>query len=112
MQVDTIVVHPTYRNTSFDFDYALVKLKNKIIFDKTKALINLPKSGNAIANRTASLVSGYGLIENGKYDKSNRLFQAKVWALDLETCKKIYGFVVTPRMFCAGDVETGACNVS
>ncbi|XP_078373762.1 serine protease 1-like isoform X3 [Oculina patagonica] len=110
--IDKIIKHPDYDSYSFDYDVALVKLKNPIKFSINVRPVCLPTTD--FAPGTNCYITGWGDTTEGG-NESQILQQAEVPLVSREICQKAYDDIlmtITERMRCAGYTEGGidACE--
>ncbi|XP_028408920.1 transmembrane protease serine 9-like [Dendronephthya gigantea] len=105
MQIDKIITHEQYDSSNYDYDIALIKLRNPITYTERVKPICLPYSGLDFSAGTNCYVTGWGkLDESGSFPK--KLYQAVVPLVERRTCANTYaqhhGYTITDRMRCAG----------
>ena len=105
MQIEKIITHERYDSTNFDYDIALIKLRNSISYTERVKPICLPPSGFDFATGTKCYVTGWGKLgEVNEFPK--HLYQAEVPLVDRKHCANTYaqhhGYTITRRMRCAG----------
>lgn len=112
--VAAIINHPNFDRFSLDYDFALLRLKSKIVLNGvTKAAIKLPSASDVIKDGTNVLVSGWGLTK--KLSESNAVLRGvEVPTHNQEKCRNAYRYdgEITQRMVCAGSFGKDSCNVS
>jgi secreted trypsin-like serine protease len=109
-KLEKVFIHPNYkavRKDAADYDFALLKLKSPIIYDKTRQPIKLADS-SMYEQGDEALVSGFGLTNNPK--ESNEVLRAVVLEVTSdEGC--INRFIpTTPSMVCAKAPNKSACS--
>lgn len=102
-----VFVHPSYDEESTDYDFALIRLTEKINYNEKVNSIKLPDINDTdLAAGTLCLISGWGNTQNPN-ESPVRLRGAKVPLVEHDLCNEAYDGIVTPRMICAGDYEHG-----
>uniref|UniRef100_A0A7M4FGJ6 coagulation factor Xa n=1 Tax=Crocodylus porosus TaxID=8502 RepID=A0A7M4FGJ6_CROPO len=103
-RVEKIFVHSKFVPATYDYDIAILKLKEPIIFSPYVYSACLPSvdfANDILMNQKSGTVSGFGrLFENGRL--SERLKVLEVPYVDRNTCKLSSNFKITENMFCAG----------
>ncbi|XP_072445241.1 transmembrane protease serine 11C-like isoform X2 [Chiloscyllium punctatum] len=103
--IETIIIHPQYRQTSNDYDIAVLKLSSPLIFEANIQPICLPSSDHVFNAGDSCTITGWGTLEfEGSLPQI--LQKANVDIIDDNTCKNIYS-QVTERMLCAGFLTGG-----
>jgi hypothetical protein len=106
--VSEIRVHEQFNANTTDFDFALLKLSDKIEFnDKAKPVVvqeRNPRKGTLV------VIAGWGAT---KFDgsNSNYLHSTEINIKDHEQCGKAYGNKITERMICASYPGRDSCQV-
>ncbi|KAJ0173238.1 hypothetical protein K1T71_011414 [Dendrolimus kikuchii] len=108
-EVDKIIIHEKYDKQTYDYDACIIKLNGTLEFGDSVNKIELaekpPISGRIVE------VTGWGKTSYGSL--SQRLLQVSIPIVASRVCKQIYlrfQYVITPRMFCAGDIGMDACE--
>lgn len=95
-----------------DYDFSLIKLSRKIVFDAvTKAPIALADSDEFVGDQTPVLVSGWG--DTKSVFESNQYLRAVILnVVNFESCEVIYAYHggVTDRMICAAGKDKDSCQ--
>lgn len=103
-KVDKIIIHPKFVRLTYDFDIAVVKLKEAINFTDNIIPACLPEPDFAeqvLMNEKEAMVSGFGrLHERGA--QSTKLMMLNVPYVSRQTCKESSKFTISEYMFCAG----------
>ncbi|CAJ0952615.1 unnamed protein product [Ranitomeya imitator] len=103
-KVDKIIIHPKFVRLTYDFDIAVVKLKEAINFTDNIIPACLPDPDFAeevLMNERQAMVSGFGrLHERGA--QATKLQKLNVPYVTRQTCKESSRFAITENMFCAG----------
>ncbi|XP_060696339.1 transmembrane protease serine 9-like isoform X2 [Hemiscyllium ocellatum] len=103
--IETIIIHPLYRQTSNDYDIAVLKLSSPLIFEANIQPICLPSSDRVFNAGDSCTITGWGALEfEGSLPRI--LQKANVDIIDDNTCKNIYS-QFTERMLCAGFLSGG-----
>ncbi|EMP31936.1 Guanine nucleotide exchange factor DBS [Chelonia mydas] len=114
ISVEKIFVHGKFVLATYDYDIALIKLKEPIKFSRYIIPACLPDAEFAneiLMNQKSGTVSGFGrLFEHGRV--SNKLKVLEVPYIDRNSCKQTTNFAITENMFCAGydNVTKDACQ--
>lgn len=109
IQVKEIHQHSDYKSTNFDYDYSLLRLKEKIIFDNTRRSVPLPEKNEVIEDETFCSASGWG----DTYNSSESMYELRQVLVPTWNCAKCvdayrnHPVQVTPRMICAGYEKGG-----
>uniref|UniRef100_A0A1B0GJS6 trypsin n=1 Tax=Lutzomyia longipalpis TaxID=7200 RepID=A0A1B0GJS6_LUTLO len=107
--VHEVINHPDYDRDTVNMDFALLKLKEPIEFNKKKQPIHLSELWEPVALNSRCTVSGWG--ETRDYTESNDSLRAvDVFILDPEVCRKAYskfGDIYNEHMVCAGHMDGG-----
>uniref|UniRef100_A0A452H7L2 Coagulation factor X n=1 Tax=Gopherus agassizii TaxID=38772 RepID=A0A452H7L2_9SAUR len=112
--VEKIFVHGRFVSATYDYDIALIKLKEPIKFSIYVIPACLPDADFAneiLMNQKSGTVSGFGrLYEHGRV--SNKLKVLQVPYIDRNSCKQITNFAITENMLCAGydNITKDACQ--
>lgn len=105
-QVDKVILHPDYVPATYEFDVALIRLKNELEFGDRMKAAKLPKESDSLAYLGCGLVSGWGDTHNSS-ESAIRLRGTFVRIINRDLCNEAYEGHVTPNMFCAGDYKNG-----
>ncbi|TFK09355.1 troponin I, fast skeletal muscle [Platysternon megacephalum] len=112
--VEKVFVHGKFVSATYDYDIALIKLKEPIKFSMYVIPACLPDvefANEILMNQKSGTVSGFGrLFEHGRL--SNTLKVLEVPYIDRNSCKQTTNFAITENMFCAGydNVTKDACQ--
>ncbi|XP_062982220.1 coagulation factor X [Elgaria multicarinata webbii] len=102
--VDRVYVHHKFVLKTYDYDIALIKLRDPIQFSENviPACLPTPDFANQILmNEKQAIVSGFGrIVEGGRI--STTLKVVKLPYVDRHSCKLSSNFPITENMFCAG----------
>lgn len=110
-QVQEIILHPGYDAVTYENDIAVIKLKERLLFNEYVQPIGLPPEGKTLAGEC--MVAGWGPVKEGGSDTDipNKAM-VPIWPQDdcISTLSGI--FDVTEHMVCAGYEEggVGACE--
>ncbi|XP_019755958.1 trypsin 3A1 [Dendroctonus ponderosae] len=112
IQIDSVLVHPSYSSELLDSDIALIRLKSNVTISNSVALIRISELSSYSPGSYAS-VTGWGYErENGTI--SDVLRGANVPLTSESECQKSYANVIniTKNMICAGYSKGGkdACQ--
>ena len=99
-----IIAHPSYNDSTMDYDYALVELERSssaqpVAINSTEIQIGTEK--------IISTVAGWGATREGSYGLPDELRKVDVPLVDKTRCNANYRNSVTDRMICAGFDEGG-----
>lgn len=112
--VEAVFQHEKFDANTFDYDIAILKLKEELTFNDIIKSIDVVPADYVIEENVLATVAGYGALgPKGPIAKSLQKVQLPL--ITTETCQKIYGAdYITDRMFCAGYVDgvRDACPVS
>ncbi|KAH0624551.1 hypothetical protein JD844_032155 [Phrynosoma platyrhinos] len=104
LTVEKVYVHQRFVLETYDYDIALIQLRDPIQFSEYVIPACLPTADFAnqvLMRQPAGTVSGFGRIhERGR--TSPRLQVVKLPYVDRHTCKLSSNFPITENMFCAG----------
>uniref|UniRef100_A0AAY4BSJ5 Transmembrane serine protease 3a n=1 Tax=Denticeps clupeoides TaxID=299321 RepID=A0AAY4BSJ5_9TELE len=105
MAVEKIIYHSRYRAKALDYDIALIKLTNPVIFNEP---ICLPGFGEEFEDGRMCWISGWGATEDGG-EGSVILNGAQVPLISSKMCSQpgVYQGFISPGMICAGYLEGG-----
>ncbi|XP_059499532.1 transmembrane protease serine 9-like isoform X2 [Stegostoma tigrinum] len=102
--IETIIVHPQYRQTSNDYDIAVLKLSSPLNFAANIQPICLPSSDQVFQAGVSCIITGWGTLSfEGSLPQI--LQKANVDIIADSTCRSIYQ--ITERMLCAGFLTGG-----
>lgn len=127
--VKRIITHPKYNNKTTDYDFALLKLNDKLDMESTDKIktISLPPQGQPTAVGTNCVVSGWGAKISGG-EASEKLQRVNVTITNPERCNLVYSVtdikktvgsllknleppdMITDRMLCAGTAGKDSCQ--
>uniref|UniRef100_A0A3B4AWG2 Peptidase S1 domain-containing protein n=1 Tax=Periophthalmus magnuspinnatus TaxID=409849 RepID=A0A3B4AWG2_9GOBI len=104
-KVSIILIHKDYSTQTKEYDIALLKLKEPLIFNDFVRPINIWMT--TLPLFTECTTTGWGSTrENGP--RVNKLQEVNVTLLPSEVCNKYYVGRILDTMFCAGKEEGGA----
>ncbi|KAG5671023.1 hypothetical protein PVAND_001241 [Polypedilum vanderplanki] len=105
--VEKIIKHPRYSQTTFDNDIALVKLAKPVKFEGVLNHVCMPVAGEWYTGREG-IVTGWGTLKEGG-DVSNTLQHVQVPIISNAACRKTaYApYRITDNMMCAGYKDGG-----
>ncbi|XP_015747045.1 coagulation factor X-like [Python bivittatus] len=104
LPVDKIYVHQKFVQETYDYDIALIQLKNPLRFSENVIPACLPTADFAnqvLMKQNLGIVSGFGRTQEGGRT-SNTLKVVKLPYVDRHICKLSSNFPITENMFCAG----------
>jgi len=108
---DKVIKHPLYgKETSVDWDLALIKLQTPFEMTKCINTVCLPRQGEDVAPGTSCHFTGWGTTRSHQLVGPSRLQQGEVTVLSQEACRAS-GYrpeTITDNMLCAqGKNEEG-----
>ncbi|NP_001083161.1 coagulation factor 10 L homeolog precursor [Xenopus laevis] len=112
--VEKISIHPRFVKLTYDYDMAVIKLKQAINFTENIIPACIPEpefAEQVLMNEPDAMVSGFGrLQERGR--QASYLQMLQVPYIKRHRCKESSTFAITDNMFCAGfDTEVkDACQ--
>ncbi|XP_048450910.1 transmembrane protease serine 9-like isoform X2 [Rhincodon typus] len=102
--IETIIVHPQHRQTTNDYDIAVLKLSSPLNFAANIQPICLPSSDHVFHAGDSCIITGWGTLSfEGSLPQI--LQKANVDIIADSTCRRIYR--ITERMLCAGFLTGG-----
>ncbi|KAK3859358.1 hypothetical protein Pcinc_034524 [Petrolisthes cinctipes] len=104
VDVEKVIIHGNYNPKGYDYDMALLQLKETLDFTKHKAVqsVCLPKSSTTTYGGETGFAYGWGRLTDGG-NQPAKLMEVKLPILE-PSC---WGKQVTKRMLCAGYKEGG-----
>ncbi|KAM5180639.1 coagulation factor X-like [Mantella aurantiaca] len=113
-KVEKIIVHPKFARSTYDFDMAVVKLKEAINYTDYIIPACLPDpdfADEVLMKEREAMVSGFGRLFERSV-QATKLQMLNVPYVDRLICKQSSKFKITDNMFCAGyDTEVkDACQ--
>ncbi|XP_026519701.1 suppressor of tumorigenicity 14 protein homolog [Notechis scutatus] len=109
--IKRIIVHPNYDQYISDYDIALLEMEAPVFFTELVQPICLLSSPRVFIYGTVCYVTGWGAVkENSQLTKT--LQEAKVKIINQSVCNKLYDYLITSQMLCAGNLNGGidACQ--
>ncbi|XP_075446770.1 coagulation factor X [Ascaphus truei] len=113
-RVERIIIHPKFVKLTYDFDIAIIKLKEAINFTQNIISACIPDpdfADEVLMMQEAGIVSGFGRIhERGIQATTLQVLQVPY--IERHRCIESSNFAITPNMFCAGfDIDVkDACQ--
>ncbi|KAF1387763.1 hypothetical protein PFLUV_G00083330 [Perca fluviatilis] len=109
--VKRIITHPNYNQMTFDYDIALLELREPLEFTNTIQPICLPASSHVFPAGMPCWVTGWGALREGG-SKSQLLQKASVKIINDTVCDVVTEGQLTSRMLCSGFLAGGvdACQ--
>ncbi|XP_026486403.2 trypsin CFT-1-like [Vanessa tameamea] len=102
--VSNIINHPSF--TLNNNDVSVLRVSQAFTFGNTVQVGQIPGSNYALADNQAVWVIGWGKTSfDGS--ASEQLRHVQVWTVNQNTCRNIYGSVITDNMLCAGYLNVG-----
>ncbi|KAM6446708.1 suppressor of tumorigenicity 14 protein homolog isoform 2-T2 [Liasis olivaceus] len=109
--IKRIILHPNYDQYVSDYDIALLEMETPVFFTELVQPICLLSSPRVFIYGTVCYVTGWGAVkENSQLTKI--LQEAKVKIINQSVCNKLYDYLITSQMLCAGNLNGGidACQ--
>ncbi|XP_077072848.1 transmembrane protease serine 3 isoform X1 [Siphateles boraxobius] len=108
LAVEKIIYHSRYRPKGLDYDIALMKLVQPLIFNGIVEPICLPNFGEEFEDGKMCWISGWGAMIDGG-DGSESLLSARVPLISNKACSQpeVYQGYISAGMICAGYLEGG-----
>ncbi|PWA19100.1 hypothetical protein CCH79_00018645 [Gambusia affinis] len=108
LAVKRIIHHPQYWHKGLDYDIALMRLQEPLVFDGLVQPICLPNYGKEITEGTMCWISGWGATEEDG-ESSVVLHSAMIPLISTKTCNQadVYKGLISSWMICAGYLEGG-----
>ncbi|XP_062852989.1 transmembrane protease serine 6 isoform X2 [Trichomycterus rosablanca] len=101
LRVSHIHLHPYYDYENHDYDLALLRLERPVSAGTLALPACLPESTHQFEPDLLCWVTGWGALKEGG-GPSNTLQKVDVRLVSEAACIRSYGYVITPRMLCAG----------
>jgi trypsin len=98
--LDTIIIHELYTQNSFDYNIAVIKVKESFESKNVIPLASVTPSRGTIVTS-----AGFGLLNAMRVQLGAQSYPV----FDHESCGKTMGDMVTDRVLCAGHVGTELC---
>ncbi|XP_062313421.1 transmembrane protease serine 3-like [Osmerus eperlanus] len=108
LAVEKIIYHDRYRPKGLDYDIALMKLAEPLIFNGYVEPICLPNFGENFEDGLICWISGWGASEDGG-EGSVSMHSARVPLISTKVCSQpgVYQGFISSWMICAGYLEGG-----
>ncbi|XP_067111185.1 transmembrane protease serine 3 [Osmerus mordax] len=108
LAVEKIIYHDRYRPKGLDYDIALMKLAEPLIFNGYVEPICLPNFGENFEDGLICWISGWGASEDGG-EGSVLMHSARVPLISTKVCSQpgVYQGFISSWMICAGYLEGG-----
>lgn len=105
--IEMAFMHDKFKAQIYDFDFGLIRLRAKLLFNIAIRAVVIPDFGEApFMNGTACLVSGWGETQNST-ESNIALRGAEIPIISRKVCNRLYPGRITARMMCAGYVKGG-----
>ncbi|KAJ8001646.1 hypothetical protein DPEC_G00171630 [Dallia pectoralis] len=101
IRVQQVVLHQYYNDETHDYDLALLRLERPAAPGTMAQPVCLPSPTHQHEPDLLCWVTGWGTLQEGG-SPSNVLQKVDVRLVSEQACVRSYGYVVTPRMLCAG----------
>lgn len=113
-KVERIITHQKFVLQTYDYDIALLRLKEPINFTQYVIPVCIPEvdfADDVLMAQEAATVSGFGVIQQ-RGQQATKLQVLQVPYIDRQQCIESSTFAITKNMFCAGyDTEVkDACQ--
>ncbi|CAB1344413.1 unnamed protein product [Coregonus sp. 'balchen'] len=111
IRVQQILLHQYYDDETHDYDLALLRLERPVAPGTLAQPACLPSPTHQHEPELLCWVTGWGALREGG-SPSNVLQKVDVRLVSEDACFRSYGYMVTPRMLCAGyrSGEKDACQ--
>uniref|UniRef100_A0A3P8YZU7 Transmembrane serine protease 6 n=1 Tax=Esox lucius TaxID=8010 RepID=A0A3P8YZU7_ESOLU len=112
IRVQQVFLHQYYDDETHDYDLALLRLERPAAPGTPAQPVCLPSPTHQHEPELLCWVTGWGTLKEGG-SPSNVLQKVDVRLVSEQACVRSYGYMVTPRMLCAGyrSGEKDACQV-
>ncbi|XP_055605054.1 uncharacterized protein LOC129753280 [Uranotaenia lowii] len=107
-QAAQIINHPQYNNNNLHNDVCVIRITTSFV-GANIAPITLVPSGTGFAAGTRSIVSGWGLMQQGGTLPVN-LRAVDIPVVAQATCNNQWGGIIHASMVCAGEPGRDSCN--
>jgi len=110
VKIKEIILHEKFDKTTFDADFALLRLEKPVTINGSIRPICLPKNNNNYRPGAKCTVAGWGFNKEIRGSLPNILHAVKVPIVPTALCRTSFmrlGRFVTPQMICAGLAEGG-----
>lgn len=105
--IEQSIKHPDASIFNDDFDFGLIQLKGKLVFDRNIQPIPLADDNVGIPDNLLSVVTGWGDVSS----KSSLYLQAAIVSIiNQQLCNNAYSQKITSRMICAGNYTHGGSD--
>ncbi|XP_007231264.3 transmembrane protease serine 6 isoform X2 [Astyanax mexicanus] len=101
LRLSHIHIHQYYDDENHDYDLALLRLDRPVSAGTLAQPACLPSHTHQLEPGLLCWVTGWGAIKEGG-SPSNVLQKVDVRLVSEEACVRSYGYIITPRMLCAG----------
>uniref|UniRef100_A0A3B1IGC3 Peptidase S1 domain-containing protein n=1 Tax=Astyanax mexicanus TaxID=7994 RepID=A0A3B1IGC3_ASTMX len=104
LRLSHIHIHQYYDDENHDYDLALLRLDRPVSAGTLAQPACLPSHTHQLEPGLLCWVTGWGAMKEGgeKRGPSNVLQKVDVRLVSEEACVRSYGYIITPRMLCAG----------
>ncbi|NXQ71493.1 ST14 protein, partial [Quiscalus mexicanus] len=102
-----IIVHPQLDQTISDYDIALLEMETPVLFSELVEPICLPSTSRVFFYGTVCYVTSWGAIKENSH-LTKKLQEAQVRMISQSVCNKLYDYLTTSHMLCAGKLKGGA----
>ncbi|XP_034150112.1 transmembrane protease serine 6 isoform X2 [Esox lucius] len=111
IRVQQVFLHQYYDDETHDYDLALLRLERPAAPGTPAQPVCLPSPTHQHEPELLCWVTGWGTLKEGG-SPSNVLQKVDVRLVSEQACVRSYGYMVTPRMLCAGyrSGEKDACQ--
>ncbi|XP_031419433.2 transmembrane protease serine 6-like, partial [Clupea harengus] len=101
LRVSRLLLHHYYDAETHDYDLALLRLERPVAPSTLARPACLPSPAHLYEPGLLCWVTGWGTLREGGR-ASDKLQKVDVRLVSQEACVRSYGYMVTPRMLCAG----------
>jgi len=98
-----VILHPKYKPSGYDYDVAVIRLKDRLSLTKEVGTVCLPSDVSNTYAGAKGISSGWGTTSSGG-EQPNKLLEVELPILD-EKCWGMNG--ISERMLCAGYKKGG-----
>ena len=109
--VESIHQHPSYDSSAFEYDFAIIKLREKVPLGNKAIHACLPTEelSDEFFMGSNLTVSGWGRLSDGG-DASYVLHKVQVPFVPNDVCNEKYNGIINNVMLCAGNIENGGVD--
>ncbi|XP_032682792.1 trypsin-1-like [Odontomachus brunneus] len=102
-----IITHENYSRRNSDYDIAVVKLEERLVYNRQIKPISLALMADHYATHSVAVVTGWGALRSNGLS-TNQLRKVEVPLVSNAECSSLYeNRTITSRMLCAGYTNVG-----